>query len=217
MKKSVGILLVLFLLVSFVSVSFVYAVEDDDYDTGAIANDGNEKVDLKDVGKNIGEKTNAFVDKEVKLPENLEKITRFIFKVPEGEAINLSSLIILVAVFLMLWMILGSILKLVPFFETNFKSIFGGLVVTLIIAVSGGIMFGAHMFMQLGTLFGVLEKYHFLSLVLSIVIVIIIIIIAKTVGKIIKTSQDIEQASHGGAQAGAAASYLTKFWDLFRS
>ena len=86
----------------------------------------------------IGQESFARSFSETSLPDSIAQPLKFIFSIPANEDITLTYLIILVALSIFILMVMFSIIQFVPFFS-GWKAWVGAVIISAIIAISGGI------------------------------------------------------------------------------
>lgn len=210
MEKKV-ILFVALLVILFLLNSFVYAV-----DNGANDNTTGDSNLPADIGrgvegvKDIGSKTESTLEQDVIIPENLQVPARIIFGL-QGE-ISLQEFIVLICVWVMFFLVISSILKITPFFE-GWKAWIGGIVITCLIAITGTVRSIAIFFFSIGNIFGFLEKWSPLKIIFAIILAIIIIYCASIVTKIINKKLMLERAEIAGAKAGAGIKMAKEMYE----
>lgn len=199
MKRGIITALLIILLIS--SFAFVVAqkenAEDDDPDDNLdIA------VKAEEAGEGIKAATEKTLDQEIILPEWLDKPVKVLFHIKD-ETITLERLIVLLAIFVGLLLVISDILKLVPFFKKTWQSFLGGVIVTIIIAVTGVVNNIVRFIFDFVNIFDWLNKMGPLKIIFGLVVAIILIIIAKIVLKVINHKMMLSKAEHHGIRAAA--------------
>ena len=131
---------------------------------------------------------------ELELPSALTSATKVIFNIPAGENITLSYFVILVALFIFFLLLISSLMQFVPFFD-GWKAWVGALVITLLVAFSGGIRASTQLFLNFEVNFGRFAQIGF------VFIAVILIIIGWGLTKLLKMVKDkvgVETAEHMG-------------------
>lgn len=121
---------------------------------------------LSDVGAN----TNSFLDGDLGIPSYLEIPAKILFGIGSGEALSFNVFIVLIALWIVLFLILKNVMEIVPFFSGS-KSILGAFIVVCLIAVSGGIKESAMFFFGLGNTFSVMKEFGILTLILIVILI----------------------------------------------
>lgn len=206
-------ILIAVLLVSLILISSFIVAEDNDVKD-------NQDTNLpEDVGKgvegikDIKGKTEKALEENIKVPENLQVPARIIFGI-KGE-ISLQHFIVLLAVWIMLFLIISSILKITPFFE-GWKSWVGAVVITCLVAISGAIRSVSIFFLNLGNSFEFLEKWSVLKIVFALIIVAILFYGVSILIKMLNRKVMISEAEQAGMEAGAGARMLKWMYKMFR-
>jgi hypothetical protein len=148
MKK--GFVFVIFGLILMNLISFVYS-------------EGNESFQAS---------SNAFFEKDITIPSQFDVFAKIIFGVNESNSLDVSSLIILIALWIFILLIVKSVFEIIPLFGDGWKSWLGAIIVTLLASISGGIKDAAVFFFDLRRLFGLLGNYSFFFIVLNIIILV---------------------------------------------
>lgn len=211
MEKRVILTLVLIILVNFFIISVCSQEEEKDANLPADIGKGIENITEGIEGvKGIKEKTDTVLEQDIIVPENLQIFARIIFGV-QGE-IPLQIFIILVGIWIVLFILIASILKLTPFFE-GFKAWIGGAVITCLIAITGTIRSLAIFSFNFGNFFGFLEKWSVLKIVVALVIVGILFYGASIILKLINKSSMLNKAEMAGVKAGAGVKMMKETFE----
>lgn len=187
------------ILLSFLLISLVCAQE-----TATSATAETAKI-AANANQNFQTSSNAFLESDITIPENLDLFAKVLFGLEESNTIDLSGLIILLALWIIILLILKSIMELIPLFEEGWKAWLGAIVVTCLISTTGSIRDAAVFWFDMRKLFGALGNYSFFFVALD---VIILALFAWGARKVIhrlgfqgeKTEEEIM-----GAMAGATA------------
>ncbi len=155
----------------------------------------------------------SFLKNDVKIPDWLGNSADFIFQFEED--IGLSVLVILIAIFAMLFLVIQNIMKIMPFFD-GWKSWFASLFVTLLISISGAINSVTRFFFEIANFMGVLEKYGFLKIIFLIVLILIVIFTVKYVSDLVKEKLGEENAEMSGIKAGTGKKILESTAESFK-
>ena len=187
MKKEFALLILILLFVNFVSAL-------------------NETVSLSGIGSasSAKDKTNAFLEKEVEIPEDFQILTRILFSLEPGSKINFQSLVIFTALWLLIFFLLHSIIEIMPFFE-GWKSWVGDLMIMLLIGIAGGFRLAAGFILSLSSLFGKVEGWKLLNLVISVIILAGLFYLFAKVSKMPKSGARVGEARQTGENIGIAA------------
>jgi len=147
--------------------------------------------------------TNQFLANEITIPENMNTISRLLFGIKEGETLEFSTLIILIALWLLGVIIIQAGLEFAPFFEGKLTSWLGAIIITLM-ASTTGIMNDASVFIfGLKDLFGNLGNYSFFFLILIIIVIIFLMIGGKELFHILKHKLKKQVKEEKGFEEGA--------------
>jgi len=155
----------------------------------------------------VKEKTNSLVDKEIIIPENLQTITKIFFRVEEKATVSL--IIIIALIWIILFIMLKSILEIMPFFDKKIGGSFieiststiASIAITTLIGLGGVIKSFAIFFLNIGKSFQFLEEWSAGFLLFMMIFLTIIIFLTTKVmnwlhenielGKAKKVSEDI--------------------------
>lgn len=198
-RAIVGLVFGIILISLFVG---VYAQDEDNQGPNLSVDIGKGVEDIK----GIKSKTEETLEQDIKVPEELQIPARVIFGI-KGE-IPLQHFIVLIAVWIMLFLIIMSILKVIPLFGEGGKSWALAVVITCLIAITGAIRSIAIFFFNIGNIFGFLEKWSVLKIVLALIVSAAIFYGASILIKIINKKLMLDRAESAGAKAGAGAKML---------
>lgn len=154
--------------------------------------------------KDIGSKTNTALATDIKVPENLQIFARVIFGI-KGE-IPLQIFIVLACVWTVLFVLISGIIKITPLFgRGNVIPWVIGFIVTCLVSLSGAVRSVAVFLFNLGNIFGFLEKWSALKIVIAIIISALFAWGGSILIKKINESVMSDKAETVGAEAGAGA------------
>jgi len=111
-------------------------------------------------------------NQSIKVPDNLQIPAKVIFGIT-GE-IEFQLFIILITIWIILVLLIAQILKFVPVIKQGVASWLAAIVITCLIALSGGLNQAVLFIFSLGNFFGILEKWPAIGVVVSIGIIIIL-------------------------------------------
>ena len=120
----------------------------------------------------FSDQTNTVLEKPVEISENFAFVG-MLFGVKQGEAVDLRHLIVLICLWFWVFLFIRQALTIAPFFGEGVISWIGGLIVTLLVALSGGLIEVAKLFFNLGSFFGVIRGHSFFQLLLSVVVLMV--------------------------------------------
>jgi len=135
-------------------------------------------------------------DKSIKVPDNLQIPAKIIFGIT-GE-IEFQLFVILIALWISILLLITQILKFVPIIKQGFISWITAVVITCLVALSGGLHQAVLFFFSLGNLFGLLEKWPALGISSAIVIIILIAYGTGILLKILRKRVELDQAESKG-------------------
>ena len=226
MKRLFNVLLCCLLISALMGmlISGVYAAEDADVGAGtdadaAAGTDADATSETGAVSKGqqlIDEIKNAPenpLDKTVSIPEYLRIPAGIIFGVSEN--ISLEVLIILLMVWVIFFVIVLNVLKVIPspmnigstpLFENEWTALLGAFALATLMGLTGAIKFAAEFFLGVGNLFEFLGRWSPGAIIFALVLVAAIFaVVSKILGifRGMKREADIEKAKNKGADIGA--------------
>jgi hypothetical protein len=213
MKKR-EIVLLLTVLISILLVSFAFCQVDGsnpsttpgiknpaDNITGFIKGDVDKEV--KEVQGSLRKAEedldNAF-EKEMNIPEKYKKVVHFFTGIEDKIAGNI--LIIFISTWILLFIIILEICKTVPFFSGEYKSLFAGFLIMLIISASGAVYGVSVFYYHFFSGFKLLKDWSILATTLVVFSFIIIYVIFQSVMRYVYRVGIKEKAKDSGAKIG---------------
>ena len=154
--------------------------------------------ELDNVKKELNLSAGNVLNKEIIIPDNLGFFTRVVFGLSGSSNIDLQTFVVLIAMWIVLFLVIHSILEIAPFFGTGLKSWFGALVITILIALTGAIRTMALFFFGFGNLFGFLAKNGILRLILVLVILAFGFYVLFKLIKMFKHKVDLQEMVEAG-------------------
>lgn len=211
MKKRVVLSLVLIVLVSLILISCVYAQDDAavvplEEEEDNVGNEDKEvdiPTDIKkgvEEVKGIKEKTEETLEQDIVVPEKLQIPARIIFGV-KGE-IPLNIFIVLIGVWIVIFLLIEKILEFTPFFE-GLRAWIGAFVITCLIAITGAIRSVVVFLFNLANIFGILEKWSVLKIVVVLIILAVFFYGLSILMKMLNKKLMLDRADVEGTEAGA--------------
>ena len=205
MRKEKGfsylVFVALFLFI-LILINFVYAQIQEDI-----------KKEAKNISEDIKKKSAELLETE-KANQEIQKFAEFFFKV--DKQITFSEFVIMAVLFFFVFLLLANVFPFMPFLNSGLGRWLGSLIVACLVAISGGIYYGAFW------LFGLLASFSFLDKLGSaktFVILVFIVIIAGIliyVLKLFKGKFEKEQAEIEGLEAGFGVRILRIFKKGFK-
>jgi len=187
MKRGLLVIGVVFLL------SLVVFVGAQDVDPDA-------PVDPGDGSSGVRGVSNDLLNKEIEIPEGLQLAARAIFGIKQGTAIDLQTLVILVALWLILLILIKNIFEIFPMFGEGLRAWFGSFLVTLLIAFSGGILLAASLVLDFSRFFGLLEEWGMVTLFIGLVALAVLYYLFSKFIKFMKMKRQVEGAEKTGME-----------------
>lgn len=144
---------------------------------------------------------NKYLSEEIKIPSSLEKPARILFKLDSNTSV--SQLIIIVLLTLLMTVMLIDIMKAFsPFSEST--SIFAGLILTVIMSVSGVLKIFTDSFLSLSGKIRLLENWQTGAFSFTAFIFIMIFLIVARIMKEIRKMKEKNKKLEAGAKIGSS-------------
>jgi len=200
------VLLLLILIISLVSsvIAEESSVVSDVKKTG-------EKVQENTQGiEGAGDQVNKVLEGNVEIPSGFEFIAS-LFGI--SKAIELRFLIVLLCLWIVFFLIVHQVLKFTPFFGEGWQSWVGGVVITMIVAISGGFRESAYFFFRFGETLGVMRGSSLFQLLLSVVFILILFFALSKLSKMMsraKKKAEMENTGETIARGVKSAEVLSK-------
>src|SRR3989344_8970360 len=140
-------------------------------------------------------KSNEVLEKEVKIPDNLQIFARVLFGLKKTDKVDLQTIILLFATFFIILILLHEIIGIM---FSDWKSWIFAIVVNLIIGVSGGFRDAIAFFFGIGNLFGFLEEYELLRFIIVLALLFIFFYFLSKVFNKFKDKEELEESSQMG-------------------
>ena len=157
--------------------------------------------------------TGNLLDKEIEIPEGFQILARVFFGI--DDSISISAVIILLAIWFVLFIIITNTLKLMHFFKGGIAWLIGA-IVTILIALSGAIKGTAGLILAVGDSFGFIGKWSAGALMFALLVVLIIGFIGSKILKKISDYIEIEEARTEGEKTGENLSLLKILTQRFK-
>jgi hypothetical protein len=197
MKKRLLILSIFLIL--FINV--IYA--EDDISNEDLSQISNNNVLSDNPSSSLQTSTNQFLEQEIKIPENLQILSRTLFGLKEGQFLDISETIVYIILFFGFLYFIHKVVKFLPFFEGNFKSILASIIITLLVSISGGFRESVSFFFSLGNFLNFLAGWSVLKLLFAAILIVIIISGFSILTNIIAKKTEVEKAKITGLKTGA--------------
>lgn len=153
----------------------------------------------------LDSKTENILEKEIRILDKFRGVIQLIFGLKKDVPINIEGLIVLLAVWIMFFIIIQRILTLAPFLNNGWQNIVGSLIITIIIALTGTMNILMAFFFGIGETFELLESMGPFKILIAIGVAVIIIIITNHLTSWIKKNLLIEKAESTGKNIGTMA------------
>ncbi|MCK5449981.1 hypothetical protein KAI32_03890 [Candidatus Pacearchaeota archaeon] len=178
MKRGIILLVLLVLLTSPV----ILATEDDiitptDNTTIPSSEDAIKQVkeELSALRGGLDENTENILEREINIPDLLQTPVRIIFGLKDGYTITIERLIVLCAIWIMLFIVIRGALKLTPFLNKGYQNIIGSIIIVILIALTGIIDMLIEIFFGARDTFKWLEALGPFKFIIALVLAILII------------------------------------------
>jgi len=150
----------------------------------------------------IKDKSNELLSQQISLPPGIEPTFRVIFGLKAEQTIDVQTITILACIWTTFFLILQSILLMVPFFGEGWKSWVGGAIITTLISLTGTLNSLVEIFLGFGNFFQGLSTWRIFKLGATIIILIILLLGARSITKIFKEKYEVEKAKTQGFKLG---------------
>lgn len=158
----------------------------------------NEPESSADIPNNLGINTDNVLNKEIIIPDNLAFFMKVVFGLSTTDKVDLQTFVVLIVLWIVLFLIIHSILEIVPFFGSGLKSWFGALVITVLIAITGAIRQIALFFFGAGNIFGFLAGSGILRFISVLIILVVAFYVLFKLIKVLKHKLDLEEMVSAG-------------------
>lgn len=149
-------------------------------------------VSSQEIKKDLTPKLDSIIEKNLILDQDYLKSIKFIFGIDKDE-IPLSEAITLIAFFIAFFIAIKKVISAVnpDFLNEEIKKIIFSIIITLLISISGGMLFSSQISSDISNVFKFLDNWEFASLIVQILfIVIVIILISSLTSKLKRYSED---------------------------
>jgi hypothetical protein len=150
---------------------------------------------------NIAGNANDALEKEVHIPETLQIFARILFGLNESEGVSFQLFIILIASWVILYLLLVSFLELVPLFEGALRWI-SGIVLMLLLGVSKGLKSAAEFLIWLSSFGGTLKNWEIFGLGILLIFLVVLYFALAKFSKFIKSKSDLAHRRRLGQDIG---------------
>lgn len=152
-----------------------------------------------------GVKSNEFLEKEVQVPQGLQILARAIFGIKSDNQVNFQTLVILIVIWAISLFLIRAVLQLSPIGGEGITGFLIAIVVTLLVAVSGGLLILAHWILSLSSLFGALENYSLATLAIAIALLFGLLYLVSKVVTVMKSQIGKEKMRYAGQNVKLAS------------
>lgn len=184
--KKIGVILILALFVSIISI--VHAQNISNITENITESFGN-------LSNNVLNKTESKLNESIEIPQGLQLPARIVFGIKQDSPISLQYFILLVAVWVIFFVVIWDILKFFPLIDGMVKNFVGSFIITTLVAMSGGLLELVSFFFQVGT-FKWLSKLGPFQILVWLFILIVIFLTFRIIIEIIRRKLKLEVAEH---------------------
>lgn len=150
--------------------------------------------------------TNVALDKQIDLPDWTQVIARILFGVEDK--ITLSKFIILLAVWIMLFLMILNIVKIMPFFKEGPIKVIASITITIIIAITKVMITLSNALLSFASSLKFFQDWSAGALFFSIFVVLVVFFIIIKISNKISTKMQIGEAEGAGLEAGKGLSIM---------
>lgn len=146
------------------------------------------------------------LSRQIDIPASWQNFFRFIFGV--SGTISFAVFIVLLALFVMVFILIQIVMEMMPFFGEGWPSWVGGFIACILISMSGGFYYTADFFFWVGNFFGMLEKWPIAKLIAAFAIVFVLFLGFLSVIGRIREKMELEEAGIKGEKVGKVRKLL---------
>ena len=121
----------------------------------------------------VQNKTNQILEKNVEIPNELQIVARILFGLDENDKVDLQIFIVLIALWFFIYLLIVSIIQIMPFLQGG-KSWIVGFLIMLLVGFSGGLTFAAFWIYSISGFFGLLQQLAIARILVAIIILVFI-------------------------------------------
>lgn len=159
----------------------------------------------------VQNRTNQILEKNVEIPNELQIVARILFGLENNEKIDLQTFIILIALWFFIYLLIVSIIQIMPFLQDG-KSWIVGFLIMLLVGFSGGLTFAAFWIYSISGLFGLLQQLAIARLIVTVLILTVLFFIFSKFIASLKGKMQLEEA----AQVGRNISFASFMGKIFK-
>jgi len=190
MKKELSILLLIILLINIVFAQ-----------TNATPSAPGALTGFKD-------KTDAALEKEIQIPDNLQGLAKIILGI-EGP-IEISLLIILIWIWFVAFVMIANACKLMPFFEKGIVAWIAALIIMFLIGFSGGLNLSAQFILGIGNIFKIFKDWSAGSLIFGVILLLVVLLIISKIEKKMAKQRKIEEGKIASTELGITLGFWSR-------
>ncbi|MFH1501207.1 MAG: hypothetical protein ABIE22_04655 [archaeon] len=195
MRRGIAVLILALILASFV-------IADTEEDL---------RVAASGAGETMGSGVNELLNQEVMIPDWLDGITKFLLDIQDDGPLDMQTFIVMLAIFIALFIVIHNSLGFIDIVKGDYLPWILSLIVTLIVAITGSVRIMAFLFLNLGDLFGLTDKFGWLNFLVAIIIAGILLWGADVIIRMLKGKFMLESAEVEGFEAGQGLKILKSF------
>ncbi len=172
MKKWFALAVLSLFIISILSITNItYAEELAPPEMPSLEKIADSAQNTNNITGNLQASTNEFLSRDITIPAQLEIFSKILFGVNESSTIDLSTFIVLAAIWVVFLLIIKSLLEIIPLFGDGWKSWLGAAIITALSSITGSLKDAALFFFGLGNFF---KNQGILKLIFTIIPLIII-------------------------------------------
>ena len=161
-----------------------------------------ENTSIKNIFGDAQKATNDAISKEIPLSENTKKLAIAIFRLKQGDILNIQLLIVLICVSAFFLLIIRNFVQFIPSF-TKSSSWIGALIIAFLISAMGVFRQITFFLLGLGNIFTILEKWGPLKLGLLVMGIFLFYLVSSIIIGIIKETIILGKSVRDGIKIGA--------------
>jgi len=161
--------------------------------------------DLDGASFDLRERSNEVLESEIQIPGGLQFLARVVFGLGGESDVSLQLFFVLVGLWIIVLLFVKSFGGLILGIGEGLKAwTFSIAVVSILFGLSGGLLFAAQFFLDLSKLFGLLEDWSIITLLIAVSLLFVIYYLATKLIKILKVKSEVAEAEEIGRDIGFA-------------
>lgn len=147
-------------------------------------------------------KTENILEREIQIPSSLQIPARILFGIKDTTTITIERLVVLLAIWIVLFTLIQGALTLTPFFKGEWLRPLASGVITILVAMTGSINSMTIFFFNLGDTFEWMSKLGPFQIFIGLAIAALIFFIGRKVTDIIEKKMLLSKAESSGESIG---------------